>query len=322
MTRDSRLILRVRIIGLAALLLRCPLLRAADEPAPVADAARPPWLARIAPTRPGKFPPIRPVKIQYRFGWEGISAAHGTLEFSRPKPGISQADLEAHTTGLSRRLWRMDTRTLEWCDAITLRPIHVRQAEWYRGSSSLIAQEFSPREVLRAKGLIKDRLDPAFFADMPLDEDRMRELTHAVPKRVKVPGLFDLQSGLLFVRSQPLNKGDVIHVAVIQGKSPYFARIRVLGRESVTVAAGTFPAIKLELTLLDITDSLTLAPQKRFQRAVGWFSDDTNRFILKLQTAIFIGSVGLEMEKFEFKDRSSTRRLDDRQFAQKARSSP
>ena len=257
-------------------------------------------LLRRTPTRPGKFPAIRPVKLLYRFGWSGITAARGSVEFSRPRPGISKADMEAHISGVARRLWRMDTRVLEWCDAATLHPVRVRQAEWYRNDTSLAAQEFTRQDVLRAKGGTKGGdPDPAFFADAPADEARLKEITHAKAKRVTISDLFDLQSGLLFVRSQPLANGDVIRLAMLQGKSPYFATIRIVGRERITVPAGTFPAIKLELTLQDITDSFTLAPQKRFKRATGWFSDDENRWFLKLQTAIFIGKVWMEMERAE-----------------------
>ena len=271
------------------------------SPTPAPDASKAPWRKTLAPTHPGRFPMLAPMKIYYRFGWENVAAAKGSLEFSRPRPGVSKVEVEAHTTGMVRSLWRMDTRALEFCDIHTLCPIRVRQAEWYRSGTSLAAQEFTTWDVLRAKGATKGSPAPDFFADTPIDADRMRFLTNVRARRTKIPDLFDLQSGLLFVRSQPLANGDVIRLTVFQGNAPYLATIRVLGREKLSIAAGTFPAIKLELTLQDITKEFTLATQKRFKRATGWFSDDENRLFLRLETAIFVGSVWAEMERFVVK---------------------
>lgn len=269
--------------------------RADDTVAPTIND----WRTCLTPTRPGHFPMIRPLKAYYRFGWSGITAARGTLEFARPRPGITKAEVEAHTIGAARALWRMDARAIAWGEIAGFRPVRVRQAEWYRGGTSLAAQEFNPQEVLRGKGATPGDPSPDFFTNAPADAERLRELTHVRAKPIKIPGLLDLQTAVLFVRSQPLAQGDVIRLALVQGNAPYLATLRVLGREQITVAGGTFSAIKVDLTLQDITNKLTLASQKRFKHAYGWFSDDGDRLLVKLETAIFIGSVWAELERVE-----------------------
>ena len=69
------------------------------------------------------------------------------------------------------------------------------------------------------------------------------------------PGLYDLQTALLYVRSQKLQTGQTFHLAVYPGTSPYLATVTVLGREKIKVKAGTYPAIKLDLKLQKITSA-------------------------------------------------------------------
>jgi hypothetical protein len=251
------------------------------------------WRSELTPVTPGPFPSVVPQTLEYRFGWQSVIAGEGSLAFTQPRPGVSRAEFTAQTTGMTRTLWKMETRTVEWADLATLRPIRVRQAEWYRSSTSLAAQEFEPGGVWRAKG--KGEPPPSFFDDTPADAPRMQELTHVMPKWVPIPDLFDLQTALLWVRSQPLHDGDTLRLTLFQGNAPYLAAVRVMGRGPITVPAGTFPAIQLELTAQDINKAFALAPQKRFKRAIAWLSDDDDRRLLRIETAIFVGRVWVEL---------------------------
>ena len=255
------------------------------------------WRTSLTKSPPDFLPPLRPVVTDYQFGWGKLTAAHGTLDFSIPAPGVRRMDLTGQTSGVARVLWRMDARAFSICDATTLTPIRLRQAEWLRKGTTLVAQEFTPLDVLRSRGKIQGDLAPEFFTDAPLAEIAMEKLTHAKTKRVKFPGLYDLHSAFLYVRGQPLAQGDVIRVVVYQDNWPYLATLRVAGRESLMVAAGTFPAIKLELSLQYINKTLGLEAHTKFKRAVGWLSDDADRLILKIQADVFVGSVWTELER-------------------------
>jgi len=114
----------------------------------------------------------------------------------------------------------------------------------------------------------------------------------------KFPGVLDLQSALLFVRAQPLREGDVLRFLVFQDTAAYLAQVRVVGRERLTVPAGSFPAIRLDLSLNWVDSRLALQPHKNFKRATGWLSDDGDRQLLKVDSEVFVGRVWGELVRF------------------------
>ena len=76
--------------------------------------------------------------------------------------------------------------------------------------------------------------------------------------------------------------------------------MEVAGREKVKVPAGSYDAIKCQLSLQEVDKHLKLAPHQKFKRASVWVSNDRDRIILKIQADIFVGSVWCELESVEF----------------------
>src|SRR5204863_464618 len=79
---------------------------------------------------------------------------------------------------------------------------------------------------------------------------------------------------------------------------PYLATVTVLGRERVTIPAGTYNAIKFDLQLNRIKDG-QLQPHRKFRRANVWLSDDPDRLLLKIEAQVFIGSVFCELHSVD-----------------------
>ncbi len=279
-------------LGLALACAEAAKVKSSPTPSP---SPNPDWRNELTAPKPGKFPALRPMQAFYRFGWEGVTAAEGSLGFSRPKMKPARLVLEGRTTGLARTLWRLDARAVELCDSETLRPVRVRQAERYRNRTALTAQEFTPSGVLRTKGGAPGDEPASFFAETPANRDQLKALTGKKAKPFQFPNLFTLQSALLFVRSQPLAQGDVIRIVIYQDNAPYLATFRVAGRERITVKAGTFPTIRMDLTLRWVNDDLVLKPHTNFKRATGWLSDDANRVPVKLEADVFVGSIWAEL---------------------------
>jgi hypothetical protein len=253
------------------------------------------WRAELTPVVPGKFA-ARPLgEATYSFGWSGLTAARGSMKFFRPQPGFSRLELEAHTTGAVRALWRLDALAISICDTTTLHPVRVRQVEHYKKKISLTAHEFDPTEVIYSKGSRLTEPSPDFYRDAPASREQLRVFTGGKASRFRFPDVLDLQSALLFVRSQPLAKGNSIRLVIYQDNSAYLATLRVAEREQITVPAGTFPAIKLELDLRWVDKHLALKPHARFKRAAGWISDDKRRLLLKLEADVFVGSIWAEL---------------------------
>jgi hypothetical protein len=244
------------------------------------------WRDTLTPPQPGKFPPPRTFKAAYRFGWGDLTAARADFDFSKAPGGQYRLSMTTQTVGLVRSLWRMDSQHTAVCDAASLRPIRLQQTETYKDETETTQVEFFPDRVKRLTRVT------------PSEEPPEKE------KTFKLPDLFDLQTGLLFVRSQRLQAGDSYRFVTYPSTTPYFAEVEVLGREKLKVAAGTYDAIKCRLRLERVTKKRELAPHAKFKRGIAWLSDDRDRLLLKIEAEITMGSVWTELESVEFKPES------------------
>jgi hypothetical protein len=243
--------------------------------APAAD-----WRDTLT-VRKGRTPPLRPLTAEYDFGWGGLKAAEATAKFTHPKKQF-RLELGSKTVGLARTIWRMDTTASSSVNAATLKPVKLVQVEKYSNKTLTTTVNFSTAGVARLK------------VETPADKNR------AKVKRFKFGQVYDMHSALLFIRSQPLRKGDTIRLCVYPDTSPYLAEITVTDREEVTAAGKKWPAIACDLKLREITKDYTLIAHDKFKKATVWLSDDPDRLLLKLETDVFIGKVWAELKKVEF----------------------
>jgi hypothetical protein len=257
-----------------ALLLGLLLLAATGVPG--ADGAD--WRDQLSRPEPGPFPLLRPVTLEYTCGWAGVTAGHVEAQFTRPEAGVCMLEAKAATSGLARTLWKLDATHVSRGSTETLRPESVRQKEEYRSQTVKTSLDFDDRGVERLR-------------------ESTGEKNPAKPKRFDFPNLRDLQTALLFVRSQKLQNGDSYRLVVFPATAPYLATVTVEGREKIKVKAGTYAAIKLDLKLEKVTNDMKLAPHGKFKRGTGWLSDDEDRLPLKMNAQIFVGSVWVELVK-------------------------
>jgi hypothetical protein len=239
------------------------------------------WQATLTNSPPGSFPAPRSFHATYRFGWSGLTAATAEINFARLSDARLRIEGTGRTVGLVRTLWKMDVSLSALADAKALRPIEGRQRETTRSKKITTHLAFDARGVTRS-----------------------RNEGEAAPKltRFDLPNLYDLQSALLYLRSQPLAAQDVYRIAVYPTTSPYFATVTVLGREKISVGAGTYDAIRLDLKLSKIGKNGELQPYRKFRRATGWVSDDADRLLLRVNAQIFIGKVFVELQSARFDD--------------------
>ena len=74
------------------------------------------------------------------------------------------------------------------------------------------------------------------------------------------------------------------------------------GREKISVRAGSYNAIKVDLQLNKIGKNLELEPHRKFRRATIWLSDDTDRIILRIEAQVFVGTVFAELQSVRFEN--------------------
>lgn len=241
--------------------------------------AAPSWESTLTKDPPGNFPELRPVRTTYHFGWSGFTAGVGDMHFTKTGDKRFQLEATGRTIGLVRAWWKLDASYRGLTNAETLRPIESKQIEIYRRKKLVTDLTFTDSGVMRAR----------------------TEGTGAkATKPFNFPELFDLHSALLYLRSQPLNDHSVLRIVVYPATSAYLTTVTVLGREHVTVRAGGYNAVKIDLQLKRLGKKLELEPHRKFRRATIWISDDENRIPLRIEAQIFVGTVFAELQAMRF----------------------
>jgi hypothetical protein len=243
-------------------------------------AAMPDWQANLSQDPPGNFPPLRRCHTNYRFGWSGFTAASGDIRFHKTQNDRFQLDATGRTIGLVRALWKMDANYSATANAETLRPIESQQTESYRFKKILTHLIFNNSGVVRTR----TEGSAATGKSQPFN----------------FPNLYDLHSALLYLRSQPLKDHAVYRIVVYPAASAYLATVTVLGREKISVHAGSYNAIKVDLQLKHIGKNMELQPHRKFRRATVWISDDADRLPLRIEAQIFVGTVFAELQNVQF----------------------
>lgn len=193
-----------------------------------------------------------------------------------------QFEVKGGTTGFVRSLWRLDATHKSLARTSTFSPLRMNQSEFYSGRTTLTRLEFDGRSVTSTK------------------THRPRDNSPPEKRTFTFPSTCDLHTAMLFVRSQRLMIGDTLSVVVFPANAPYFATVRVAGREKIRVRSGEYHALKLDVRLQKINASLGLEPHKKVKRLTAWISDDSDRLLLRAEAEIFVGSVWAELQDVSF----------------------
>jgi Protein of unknown function (DUF3108) len=239
------------------------------------------WEATLSKDPAGTFPELRPLRASYRFGWSGFTAATGDVHFTKPSENKFQLDGTGRTIGLVRALWKMDVNYQAAASADTLRPIETQQTENYRSKKIATHLTFTNNGVIRAR-------------------TEGKGAAQAKTRQFNFPDLFDLFSAMLYLRSQPLKDHSVYRVVAYPATNAYLATVTVIGREKISVHAGSYSAIKLDLQLKRIGKHRELEPHRKFRRATIWVSDDAERLLLRIDAQVFVGTVFAELQSVRF----------------------
>ena len=239
------------------------------------------WEETVPPYAPGSFPPPRPVNVRYAFGWGELTAATAELQFSRADDRF-QLKGSAETIGLARSLWKFDVEHVGTSDAATLRPIQVKEVERARSKEWQTELNFTPERVAVSR------------------TEQSEKGTKTKTRNFEFPNVMSLSSALLYLRSKPLPEAAIERVVVYPSNSAYLCTVTVQGREHLSVASGSYDAIKLDVKLNKIGKKRELQAHKKFKRATVWLSDDADRLILRIEAQIFLGTVFAELQSVEF----------------------
>jgi len=240
------------------------------------------WQATLSKDPPGNFPVLRPLHASYRFGWSGFTAATGEVRFARPSEDRVQFDGTGRTIGLVRALWKLDVNHRAVANAETLHPIDTQQTESYQSKKIVTNLTFTNSGVARSR------------------TEGEGGAAGTKTRQFSFPNLFDLHTAALYLRSQPLRDRSVYRIVVYPATNAYLGTVTVVGREKISVRAGTYNAIKLDLQLKRINKRFELEPHRKFRRATIWVSDDPERLLLRVEAQVFVGTVFAELQSVHF----------------------
>jgi hypothetical protein len=235
------------------------------------------WVSTLTPVQPGPFPPPPPARLQYAFGWNNITAATAEIRFEKTGR-LYQFAATGGTIGLAKVLWDYQAQHRASVDVETLRPLSVSEVETIRGKELRTDLTFTPARVTSER------------------RERKTGETKNKTRTFTFPNALSLNSAFLLLRSQPLTEGSVQRVVVYPATSSYLCTTTVIGRERVTVPAGTYDALKLDVRLNKLGKARELLPHKKVKKATVWLSDDANRVALRIEAQIFIGTVFAELQ--------------------------
>src|SRR5947207_14828987 len=91
--------------------------------------------------------------------------------------------------------------------------------------------------------------------------------TEAKTHQFNFTNLFDLFSVMLYLRSQPLKDHSVYRVVAYPATNAYLAIVTVISREKISVHAGSYSAIKLDLQFKRIGKHREFEPHRNFRLA-------------------------------------------------------
>ena len=180
-----------------------------------------------------------------------MSIGGGVAEavLTRVRRDVMQLEVSGGSTGLIRKLWRLDATHEETSQISTLRPLRFKQVEDYYWGRLTTDATYAGKSVtyLRHYGM-----------DPPAAWEKEQVFSY--------PGMRDLWTALLYIRSQKLDEGDEYNFVAFPANAPYLATVKVLGKETIHVHAGKYNALKFEIHLQKIMPDLTLQPHPKFKR--------------------------------------------------------
>jgi len=242
------------------------------------------WESTVPPFAPGTAAELRPVRVQYGFGWNGLTAATADLRLAKTADGLLRLDATGRTIGFARTLWKYDAKHVGISEARSLRPIEVRELEVMRSKQFNTRLDFTPTGVTSQR------------------EERRGSAIKSKTRQFDFPNVLSLNSALYYLRTQPLLDGAVERVVVYPSTTAYLCAVTAVARERITVSAGSYQAIKLDVQLNKIGKQRELLPHKKFKRATVWLSDDADRLVLRIEAQIFVGAVFAELQSVQFEN--------------------
>lgn len=246
------------------------------------QAASAPAVERSAPAAPAAAASPRrfsiPIgeRLHYRADWRLWPAGHASLDLSQAG-AFRQISFSALATGVAAILYPVRDEIASIYDPLSFCAVDVVKQTLEGRRKRHTEIHYYPQK-----------------GDLVLDERNLND-PQAAPKHVvkPIPGcVLDLFSALYYVRTLPLNLGEVYNFPVNEGGGTVEVRLTPDLKETVVTPAGSFSAIRAEPTVFDS------AVFHRKGRMWIWFSDDARHLPLKVEAKVSWGTITAVLTSF------------------------
>jgi hypothetical protein len=252
----------------------------ADAHSEIADAVVPPRPlpdgVRVPRYSPGPMPFHPGQQLIYEGSWIGIPAAGGkvVLHGDPGDPALLSAEIWINTNRLTDKLYKMRDYLREDFSAGSLKPaeVNIRQNEG------------------RRHDIFKVTFD---------HRDHVVTLVKHGPRGVQTRKFLSYNpsgpvSGAMMALSQPLEAGDSLSFDAFSGTTRYIFELKVVRRERIGTTLGEFDAFRIVPTVTYLSDGKI---NDEVHDTTLWVSADARRLPLRIESAVFIGTVRIDLVK-------------------------
>ncbi len=254
--------------------------------APAQEPEGPPaWMKNVTRLPPGNHADLRPVALEYTLDWNHrVNAGRVQLSVvkSEERTGRFVGDAEGRSTGFARLLYPYDFRARSIVDQNSLRPLTFQLVEKERNTENSYDIVFETKRQIYTT------------------TSKQKDGTISNTGRFRFDFGQDALSSAFYLRSQPLKDGDEITMVVTPFNRPYLATFQVLGRESHKVKGKTYDAIKLDAKIGKVNPDLSIKTYEKVRQTTLWFSDDSYRIPLELQSQLAFGYVSARLDELKW----------------------
>lgn len=243
----------------------------------VAPTARPlPDGLRVPSYSPGPLPFHPGQALIYQASWVGIPAAGGkvVLHSGNGDPALLRAEIWISTNRLTDKLYRMRDYLREDFGASSLKPaeMNIRQNEGRRHDTFKVTFDQRDHVVTLVKHGPRGQQTRKFLSYNPSGP----------------------VSGAMMALSQPLEAGDSLSFDAFSGTTRYVFELKVVRRERIGTPLGEFDAFRIVPSVTYLSDGKI---NDEVRDTTLWVSADARRLPLRIESAVFIGTVRIELVK-------------------------
>jgi hypothetical protein len=243
---------------------------AAVLPRPLPDGVRVPRYS------PGPMPFHTGEQLVYQGSWIGIPAAGGkvVLHDGNGDPALLSAEIWISTNRLTDKFYKMRDYLREDFTAASLKPteMNIRQNEGRRHDTFNVTFDHRDHVVTLVKHGPRGQQTRKFLSYNPSGP----------------------VSGAMMALSQPLEAGDSLSFDAFSGTTRYVFELKVIRRERIGTPLGEFDAFRIVPSITYLSDGKI---NDEVHDTTLWVSADARRLPLRIESAVFIGSVRIDLVK-------------------------